>query len=159
MLKWGNFGPKRLLERQVEISLSTAGVIDLTSVMKPFAAALLAIILPSAAFAKGEVLPRFEHVSEFLAWADKKLDADDYDGLVSAQADTTDTRQTKLASVKKLDGDLGSKKLITIFEGRTFPKDATTFKLGGHMRELGHCHIDFVKEGGSWHLTRIWQCR
>ena len=44
-------------------------------------------------------------------------------------------------------------------KGRTFPKDVETFKLGGHMMELGHCHIDFSKDGGSWRIVRIWQCR
>lgn len=115
--------------------------------------------MPATAFAAGAAPPRFHHVAEFLTWADKKLAADDYEALITAQADAKDTRQTQLAYVKRLDADLGETKLAKVFEGREFPKDTATFKLGGHKKELGHCHIDFVKEGGSWRIIRIWQCR
>ncbi|MEO6474813.1 MAG: hypothetical protein ABIQ96_06800 [Luteolibacter sp.] len=103
--------------------------------------------------------PRFENLASFLSWADKKLTADDYDALITAQADSKDTRETKLASIQKLDADIGKQKLAKIFEGRVFPKDATTFTLGGHKKELGHCHIDFSKDGDSWRIAGIWQCR
>jgi hypothetical protein len=127
--------------------------------MKSWIFALMILITPSAVFADGEAPPQFQDLAEFLEWADKKLVADDYDGLVAAQTDTNDSRQTKIAYVKALDADLGEKKLTEIFEGREFSEDATTFKLGGHDKELGHCHIDFVKNGGLWLIVKIWQCR
>lgn len=40
-----------------------------------------------------------------------------------------------------------------------FPKNEHEFKLGGHDKELGHIHIDFVKNDGSWFLNKIWMCR
>jgi len=49
--------------------------------------------------------------------------------------------------------------LGTRYEKREFPADAESFKLGGHMSELGHIHIDFVKRSGKWCLSRIWMCR
>ena len=127
--------------------------------MKTWIAALVALIIPATTFAAEEAAPRFHHVAEFLIWADKKLAADDYEAMVKAQAHAKDPQSTQLLYVKQLDADLGESKLVKVFEGREFPKDATTFKLGGHQKELGHCHIDFVKDGESWQITRIWQCR
>ena len=127
--------------------------------MKTWIATLFTLIIPATAFAAGEAAPRFHHVADFLTWADKKLAADDYEALVKAQSDAKDPQPTQVAYVKQLDADLGESKLAKVFEGREFPKDATTFKLGGHKKELGHCHIDFVKDGESWQITRIWQCR
>jgi hypothetical protein len=127
--------------------------------MKTWIPALFALVLPSAVFADGEAPLKFRKVAEFLAWADKKLAADDHDALAAAQTDTSDSQQTKIESIKALDASLGEKKLATIFKGREFPKDAAIFKLGGHGKELGHCHIDFEKNGDSWRIARIWDCR
>jgi len=127
--------------------------------MKTCISALFLLGMPTAAIAGEETRPRFHHVADFLTWADKKLATDDYEALVKAQADAKDPQPTRLAYVKQLDADLGGSKLVKVFEGREFPKDAASFKLGGHKKELGHSHIDFVKDGGSWQITRIWQCR
>ncbi|MES2923265.1 MAG: hypothetical protein V4819_17040 [Verrucomicrobiota bacterium] len=127
--------------------------------MKIWISIVLTLITSTAAFAAGESPPRFHHVADFLTWADKKLSAHDYEALITAQADAKDPTQTQLAYVKQLDADLGEAKLAKVFEGREFPKDAVSFKLGGHHKELAHCHIDFVKEGDSWKIARIWQCR
>lgn len=120
---------------------------------------LFLVAMPTVGFADEEAQPRFHNVAEFLTWADKKLVADDYEALIKAQSDAKDSETTRLASVKKLDSDLGEAKLAKVFEGREFPKDATTFKLGGCCMELKHCHIDFEKDGKSWKIARIWQCR
>jgi hypothetical protein len=40
-----------------------------------------------------------------------------------------------------------------------FPADAEKFKLGGHDKELGHMHIDFIKRDKGWVIEDIWQCR
>ncbi len=127
--------------------------------MKTYISVLFLFIMPTVSFSVEEARPRFAHVADFLTWADKKLAANDYEALVKAQADAKDPKPTQLTYVKQLDADLGESKLAKVFEGREFPKDATTFKLGGHQKELGHCHIDFVKDGESWQIARIWQCR
>lgn len=124
--------------------------------MKPHIPALFLLLTPIAAFAAEEARPRFHRVADFLAWADKQLAADDYAALIAAQSDSS---PSQLESIKKLDAELGKSTLAKVFAGREFPKDATTFKLGGHQKELGHCHIDFAKAGDAWHITRIWQCR
>jgi hypothetical protein len=40
-----------------------------------------------------------------------------------------------------------------------FPADTERFKLGGHDKELGHMHIDFIKRDNGWVIERIFQCR
>lgn len=46
-----------------------------------------------------------------------------------------------------------------LYANRQFPEAATTFKLGGHASELGHIHIDFIREGAAWKLKDVWNCR
>ncbi len=41
----------------------------------------------------------------------------------------------------------------------SFPDKGVDFKLGGHDKELGHVHIDFVKRIDGWVINKIWQCR
>ncbi|MCA6624241.1 MAG: hypothetical protein IM542_17060 [Pseudanabaena sp. M165S2SP1A06QC] len=45
------------------------------------------------------------------------------------------------------------------YKGHSFPENGKTFKLGGHDKELGHMHIDFLKRGDNWVIQKIWQCR
>lgn len=49
--------------------------------------------------------------------------------------------------------------LVGLYAGRTFPQEGTTFKLGGHAKELGHIHVDFVRCDGGWEIHKIWMCR
>jgi hypothetical protein len=49
--------------------------------------------------------------------------------------------------------------LRDLYRGREFPQDVDKFKLGGHASELGHIHIDFVRQEDGWRINRIWQCR
>jgi hypothetical protein len=49
--------------------------------------------------------------------------------------------------------------LPELYAGREFPKDAKRFKLGGHAKELGYIHIDFVKSKVGWEFEKIWMCR
>jgi len=45
------------------------------------------------------------------------------------------------------------------YRGRSFPVNAQRLKLGGHDKELGHIHIDFIKRGEGWVIERICECR
>lgn len=47
----------------------------------------------------------------------------------------------------------------TRYKGLSFPENETMFKLGGHNKELGHIHIDFLKISDNWVIEKIWQCR
>lgn len=49
--------------------------------------------------------------------------------------------------------------LRELYDDRKFPTDSETFKLGGHASELGHVHIDFIREKSGWRLKDIWNCR
>jgi hypothetical protein len=49
--------------------------------------------------------------------------------------------------------------LPKLYTGWEFPVDSRQFKLGGHAKELGHIHIDFVKLNAGWEIQKIWMCR
>lgn len=49
--------------------------------------------------------------------------------------------------------------LPELYADREFPQDAREFKLGGHAKELGHIHIDFVKSKAGWEIQKVWMCR
>ena len=51
------------------------------------------------------------------------------------------------------------KKLAELYSEREFPQDQKVYKLGGHGKELGHIHIDFMKRGKTWSILKIWMCR
>lgn len=127
--------------------------------MKNFLCPLIILLGAFPATADEKAAPRFENLSEFLVWADEKLSADDYEAMILAQSGSKDSHESKLAYLKTLDAKLGPAKMVKIFKDRSFPKDAETFKLGGCSMELGHCHIDFTKDGEAWKVVRIWQCR
>lgn len=45
------------------------------------------------------------------------------------------------------------------YKDQSFPTDAESLKLGGHARELGHIHIDFIRRDEGWFIAEIWECR
>ena len=45
------------------------------------------------------------------------------------------------------------------YKDQSFSVDDVRFKLGGHMKELGYIHIDFMKTDQGWVLDDIWECR
>ena len=45
------------------------------------------------------------------------------------------------------------------YKDSSFPDNTEIFKLGGHDKELGHTHIDFLRRGDDWVIDKIWQCR
>jgi hypothetical protein len=49
--------------------------------------------------------------------------------------------------------------LRRLYSERSFPKEQQTYKLGGHMQELGCIHIDFLKVEQGWVISDIWICR
>lgn len=60
----------------------------------------------------------------------------------------------QLARERQRTGDLAM-----LYKDREFPAGKDTFKLGGHDAELGHIHIEFVRDRDAWKLKDIWQCR
>jgi hypothetical protein len=49
--------------------------------------------------------------------------------------------------------------ILKTYEKIEFPEDKDNFKIGGHMKELGCIHIDFVKIQGKWFIQDLWTCR
>ena len=49
--------------------------------------------------------------------------------------------------------------LRKLYVNKEFPVDMDSFKLGGHAKELGHIHVDFIKLDEKWLLREIWMCR
>ena len=45
------------------------------------------------------------------------------------------------------------------YKNNSFPENEKFFEVGGHDKELGHIHIDFLKLEDSWIIKEIWQCR
>ena len=63
------------------------------------------------------------------------------------------------ALLKSLQSFDQKRPLRELYADKSFPTNASTFKLGGHMKELGFTHIDFVQTNGVWKLQAIWICR
>ncbi len=61
-----------------------------------------------------------------------------------------------LISLQSLDQ---KRPLRELYADISFPTNAPTFKLGGHMKELGCTHIDFIQTNGVWKLQAMWICR
>ncbi len=68
-------------------------------------------------------------------------------------------RAYRLRAIELLAGVHREKSLRSLYAGRAFPPQESRFKLGGHARELGHLHVDFVRESTGWKLENIWLCR
>jgi hypothetical protein len=70
---------------------------------------------------------------------------------------------TEATKLKEVDAfyleQLAEYDLPTLYAGRSFPGEGDEFKLGGHDKELGHIHIDFVRNGDGWEINNIWMCR
>lgn len=84
------------------------------------------------------------------------LEKDDYKNLADACESTDKPNEQLLKTLKEIHAQTP---LPTLYAGKDFPKNETTFKLGGHMKELGFIHIDFIKKDNAWHLARIWMCK
>lgn len=68
-------------------------------------------------------------------------------------------RKPNEALLKNLQGLNKNRPLRQLYADRAFPTEASAFKLGGHMKELGFIHIDFIQTDGVWKLESIWMCR
>jgi hypothetical protein len=49
--------------------------------------------------------------------------------------------------------------LPELYADREFPPGRRVFKLGGHAKELGHIHIDFIRSKAGWEIKKVWMCR
>lgn len=107
--------------------------------------------LKQFAAAKGGTFTKLPHAVAAIAAC---LDKGDYKALAAAcdrKPDEHILRQ--LGEVHK------KTPMPALYANRAFPANTDRFKLGGHAKELGHIHVDFVKQDGTWRLSAIWGCR
>jgi len=100
-------------------------------------------------------MPTFSKLAEAVRFLAAVLAQSDYDAL--ARACHGELPQKSV--LERLRQRHQQTPLPELYAGREFPQDGPSFKLGGHGRELGHIHIDFVKSAAGWQLQRIWMCR
>ena len=123
----------------------------------PLGVGFLISSLVWAAPAAGEKPPTFTALKDAVAFIADCLDKNDLDRLAAACANKDGrTNKNALEALRRSNENtpLGKR-----YAGREFPTDKDTFKLGGHMSELGFIHIDFVKRDNAWRLDNIWMCR
>lgn len=115
--------------------------------------------LLTASLLAEEKFPHFPSLEVALIWMDQTLDAKDDIRLASAILAYQKNPEAGIPYLNQLTNSRGNRRLSTIFKDRSFPKNAETLKLGGHDKELGHVHIDFLKIQNEWVLKDIWSCR
>ena len=98
----------------------------------------------------------FSNLQEAVGFIVVCLEKENYQKLSNACVGIDKPDESILKALK----EIHSKTPLTVlYVDKEFPKIETTFKLGGHMKELGFIHIDFIKNDNAWHLARIWICR
>jgi hypothetical protein len=113
---------------------------------------------------------RFETLEDAINFLVTNLDADDFETIADECRDAAmDTQRTsagfdsprlyRLRAIQELGRRQAIRSLLSIYTDRQFPPDTDAFTLGGHDKELGHIHIDFVRDETSWQLKEIWICR
>ena len=114
-------------------------------------------------------LMSFANLSDAVEFLAAKLDSGDVDTIADQCADAVrdpsnmtpreeSPRSYRLAAIRELQKQHRVRSLRSTYAGREFPSDAGEFKLGGHQSEVGHVHIDFVRNGAVWRIKAIWEC-
>jgi len=126
--------------------------------MKVFIVSLLLICSTVHAQTTAATQPHFPSLKTALIWLDLQLDAEDFESIRSTLRNPRPL-DSQSGILRSLISARGSTPLAILFKDRSFPADKDRFKLGGHDKELGHIHIDFIKVDGLWFLDSIWMCR
>jgi len=97
----------------------------------------------------------FSHLAEAVNFLAEVVSQQDYETLALACHE----KLPKEWVLKRLGETHEATPLPELYAGWEFPADSRRFKLGGHAKELGHIHIDFVKANAEWDIQSIWMCR
>ncbi len=118
-------------------------------------AALIFLTVACGAVSAKEVPTGFTTLPEAVSFIASCLDAGDHARLDAAclRRKPSDHTFSMLQYAHK------KTPLVKLYAGREFPAQGAACTLGGHNRELGHIHIDFVKRGDVWLIDSIWICR
>lgn len=119
----------------------------------------LGLLGATAAGADGEErsVPSFASLQDAVNFLVSCVDTQDHDALSAASLRAANVDARLLLAALKARHERTP--LTQLYAGREFPQDANHLKLGGHDRELGHVHVDFVKKGKAWYLDGVWMCR
>ena len=109
--------------------------------------------------ASAQDTPEFTSLPEALRWLDQKLELKDFTAIADSFASPLDATTIRINYIEALDTSLGAIRLAERYANRDFPIEKSQFKLGGHGQELGHIHIDFIRDKNAWKIDRIWMCR
>jgi len=99
----------------------------------------------------------FTNLQQAVDFLATSLESTNFVTITSACVDTS--RKPNDALLKYLQSQNQKTPFRQLYVDKSFPTNAPTFKLGGHMKELGSTHIDFVQTTGVWKLQAIWMCR
>jgi len=98
---------------------------------------------------------KFSRLADAVRFLARAIEAGDHSALAEASRDDLPADWV----LDRLRKQNDATPLVKLYAGRKFPAAAREFKLGGHDRELGHIHIDFVRSGSRWEIQKIWMCR
>lgn len=126
--------------------------------MKLFILTLFLACATAQAQESAAAKPNFPSLRAALIWMDLQLGSGDYKQLQSSLR-SPQSPDAQLGVFRALHAAQRTAPLADLFKNRSFPEDKNQLKLGGHNRELGHIHIDFIRMDGHWYLDRIWMCR
>ena len=99
----------------------------------------------------------FTNLQQAVVFIATSLESTNFEGIANACLD--DRRKPNNALLMSLQRTNQVKPLRQIYATNSFPTNSPSFKLGGHMKELGFTNIDFIQTNGVWKLQAIWQCR
>jgi hypothetical protein len=108
--------------------------------------------MPRSLNPKRRVFSKLAAAVKFLA---KVISAKDYETLARACREKLPQDWV----LERLEDQHNATPLPQLYAGWEFPTDSRAFKLGGHAKELGFIHIDFVKSRTGWEFKKIWMCR
>ena len=97
----------------------------------------------------------FSNLAEAVLFLAEVIEQRDYDTLAQACHEELPPQWV----LERLREQHAAAPLPELYADWSFPRDARQFKLGGHGKELGHIHIDFVKSKAGWEIQQLWMCR
>jgi len=128
-----------------------------------FALLIIGIIASSALAESGTSPPAFSTLKGALAFIDKELDAEDWDGLSHALYPALQPQDDNRTSWKQLKSERGKARLVIVFANQDFPDSSDTCTIGSSpqadSKMPGSTRIRFIKSADGWHLNAIYGVR
>jgi hypothetical protein len=102
----------------------------------------------------------FTSLNDACEFIDNALDHSDWKKLADSLYPQYNKGEPNRDHSEHLKQARGDKKLSVIFANEDFPAKDDVFSMGNCMiGPIPHAHIDFVRVGSFWRITRFWKCR